>query len=231
MDVSAASLASAKTTDHWYFISGIDVMADAAAKAVAVIGDSITDGRGTDTNKNNRWTDILASRLQASPATANVAVLNQGIGATNLIGTGTAAEARFNRDVLAQSGVKYAIVFDAVNDIGGGAAFTSIKAVYDKMISAAHGKSMLIYGATILPFNGNSYYTAEHEMVRQQVNTYVKSGAFDGYIDFDAALTDGKNPPGLQTMYAEWAQKDGLHPGPSGYQKMGESVDLMLFTR
>src|SRR3954469_9068238 len=135
-------------------------MADASAASVVAIGDSITDGRGTDTNKNNRWTDILAARLQANAATANVATMNQGIGATNLIGTGTAAEARFARDVLGQSGVKYAIVFDGVNDIGSsGASFASIKAVYDKLIAAAHAKNVLIYGATICPFGGNSYYT------------------------------------------------------------------------
>jgi len=231
-DVSAADMASAQPTDHWYYISGIDVMADASAKAVVAIGDSITDGRGTDTNKNNRWTDVLASRLQKNAATANVAVMNQGIGATSLVGTGTAAEARFARDVLGQSGVKYAIVYNGVNDIGGNdTAFAPIKTVYDAMISAAHAKSMLIYGATIPPFGGNAYYSVAHEDVRKQVNTYIKSGVFDGVIDFDSALTDGGNPPKLQASFAAWSQMDGLHPGPVGYQKMGETPDLMLFTK
>jgi len=161
-----------------------------------------------------------------------VATMNQGIGATNLIGTsGTAAQARFARDVLGQSGVRYVIVYDGVNDIGGGASYASMKTAYDDLISRAHGKGLLIYGATILPFSGNSYYTAAHESVRQQVNTYVKSGAFDGAIDFDAALTDGGNPPKLQATYAAWSQEDWLHPGPAGYQKMGNSVDLTLFTK
>jgi len=231
-NVSAASMTSATTTEHWYYISGIDVMADAAAKGAVAIGDSITDGRGTDTNNNNRWTDILAARLQGNAATANVSMMNQGIGATNLVGTtGTAAQARFNRDVLGQSAVKYAIVYDGVNDIGSGVSYASMKAAYDDLISRAHGKGLLIYGATILPFGANSYYTAAHESVRQQVNTYIKSGAFDGYIDFDAALTDGGSPPKLQTAYATWAQTDGLHPGPAGYQKMGDSVALTLFTK
>jgi lysophospholipase L1-like esterase len=230
--VNAASMTSAQTTDHWFYISGIDVMADASAAGAVAIGDSITDGRGTDTNKNNRWTDILAARLQANAATKKVAMMNQGIGATNLVGTsGTAAEARFSRDVLGQSGVRYAIVYDGVNDIGGGASFASMKAAYDNLISAAHAKGLLIYGATILPFGANSYYTTAHESVRQQVNTYIKSGVFDGVIDFDAALTDGGNPPKLQTAYANWAQTDGLHPGPAGYQKMGDSVDLTLLTK
>ena len=231
-NVSAASMGSAQTTEHWFFISGIDVMAAASARGAVAIGDSITDGRGTDTNGNDRWTDILASRLHANAATADVAVMNQGIGATNLVGSsGTAAQARFNRDVLQQSGVRYAIVYDGVNDIGGGASFASMKTAYDDLIARAHAKGLLIYGATIMPFGGNSYYTAAHEMVRQQVNTYIKSGVFDGVIDFDAALTDGGNPPKLQATYAAWSQMDGLHPGPAGYQKMGSSIDLTLFSK
>jgi lysophospholipase L1-like esterase len=233
-NVTDASMTTAMRTDHWFYISGIEVMADASAKGIVAIGDSITDGRGTDTNRNNRWTDVLAARLQANAATANVAMMNQGIGATNLIGTvGTAAQARFNRDVLGQSGVRYVIVFDGVNDIGAaGASFASIKAAYDDLISRAHARGLLIYGATITPFGGyTAYYTVAHESVRQEVNAYIKSGVFDGIIDFDAALTDGGNPPGLQTVYATWAQMDGLHPGPAGYQKMGDSVDLTLFTR
>jgi lysophospholipase L1-like esterase len=231
-NVSAASMTSAQKFQHWYYISGIDVMASSSANGIVAIGDSITDGRGTDDDHNNRWTDIMAARLQANAATSNVATMNQGIGATNLIGTsGTAAQARFARDVLGQSGVRYVIVYDGVNDIGGGASFASMKTAYDDLISRAHGKGLLIYGATILPFSGNSYYTAAHESVRQQVNTYVKGGAFDGVIDFDTALTDGGNPPKLQATYAAWTQQDWLHPGPAGYQKMGNSVDLTLFTK
>lgn len=229
--VTAASMTSAMTTEHWFYISGIDVMAPASARAIVAIGDSITDGRGTDTNKNNRWTDDLSARLQANGATSEVAILNQGIGATNLVGTGTAAQARFSRDVLGQSGVRYVIVFDGVNDIGGGASFASMKPVYDSLIIQAHSKGLLIYGATITPFGANAYYTAAHESVRQQVNAYIKSGVFDGFLDFDAALTDGGNPPKLQTQYDTWAQTDGLHPSPAGYQKLADSVDLTLFTK
>lgn len=231
-DVSVASMASAQRADHWYYISGIEVIAEASARAIVAIGDSITDGRGTDTNGNNRWTDILSARLQQNADTRDVAMLNQGIGATNLVGsTGTAAEARFRRDVLEQSGVRYAIVYDGVNDIGGGASFETLRDAYGRLIAAAHDAGLLIYGATILPFGGNGYYTPAHETVRQQVNAFIASGAFDGYIDFDAALTDGGQPPRLQTPYATWAQTDGLHPGPSGYQRMGDTPDLSLFTR
>ncbi|HYP90426.1 MAG TPA: GDSL-type esterase/lipase family protein, partial [Polyangiaceae bacterium] len=230
--VNGASLTSPQTTDHWYFISGIDVMAPDTACAAVAIGDSITDGRGTDTNKNNRWTDVLAKRLHDNPATANVAMINQGIGATTLIGTGTGAETRFARDVLAQSGVKYAIVLDGVNDIHNGATADAMKAVYAKLISAAKAKQVKIYGATILPFGGSSdYYSASAEQTRVAVNTYIKSGVFDGVIDFDMAMSDGGNPPKLPDAMAAWSQKDGLHPGPAGYQKMGETPDLALFTK
>jgi lysophospholipase L1-like esterase len=225
-------MTGAMTFAHWYYISGIDVMADASAKGVVAIGDSITDGRGTDDNHNNRWTDILAARLQGNPPTANVSMMNQGIGATNLIGTtGTAAQARFMRDVLSQDGVHYVIVFDGVNDIGGGASAASLMSAYTSMISMAHSKGLLIFGATITPFGGNAYYTAAHEMVRQQVNTYIKSGAFDGVIDFDAAVTDGGNPPTLKAAYAAWSMMDDLHPGPAGYMAMGNAVMLDLFTK
>ena len=238
-DLSAANMTSATSKALWFFISGIDVMADASAKGVVAIGDSITDGRGTDNDKNNRWTDIMAARLQANAATANVATMNQGIGATNLVGSsGNAAQGRFDRDVLGQSGVKYVIVLDGVNDIHGGASLTSMKGAYDDLIKRAHAKGLLIYGATILPFGGSSdYYSSASESLRQQVNSYIKSGVFDGVIDFDAALTDGGNPPKLQATYAAWTPNnpqgsaDGLHPGTAGYQKMGDTVDLSLFTK
>ena len=198
--VNAASMSSATSTEHWYIISGIDVMAPASYKATVAIGDSITDGRGVDINKNDRWTDDLSARLQGMSATSGVGMLNQGIGATNLVGgSGTAAQARFKRDVLGQDGVRYVIVLDGVNDIGGGASFSSMKPVYDSMISQAHAAGLLIFGATITPFGANSYYTAAHESVRQQVNTYIQSGVFDGVLDFDAAVTDGGNPPKLQS--------------------------------
>jgi lysophospholipase L1-like esterase len=238
-DLNAASMSSAQAKPLWFFISGIDVMADASAVGVVAIGDSITDGRGTDNDKNNRWTDIMAARLQANAATKNVATMNQGIGATNLVGSsGTAAQARFARDVLGQSGVKYVIVLDGVNDIHGGTSYNSMKSAYDDLIKRAHDKGLKIYGGTILPFGGSSdYYSASAESTRQQVNTYIKSGVFDGVIDFDAALSDGGSPPKLKAEYAAWTPNnpqgsaDGLHPGTAGYQKMGETPDLTLFTK
>jgi lysophospholipase L1-like esterase len=233
-DVSVANMASALHITHWYFISGMDVMAPADAKGIVAIGDSITDGRGVDPNANNRWTDYLAARLQANTATKNVSLMNQGIGATNLIGTSNdAAEGRFARDVLGQSGVKYVIIFDGVNDIGGSssASFSSLKTVYDKLIKAGRDKGLLVYGGTILPFGGNSYYSDAHEAVRQQVNTYIKSGAFDGVIDFDAAVTNGKTGANEPSLLPATNSVDQLHPGPAGYKMMADKVDLTLFTK
>ena len=231
-DVSVANMASTMHTTHWYFISGMDVMAPAAATGIVAIGDSITDGRGVTPNANNRWTDYLAARLQGNPATKNVSLMNQGIGATNLAGTEpTSAESRFARDVLAQSGVKYVIIFDGVNDIGQGASAASLTAVYAKLIKAGHEKGVTVYGATILPFGGNTDYddaAHNHDGVRQEVNAYIKSGAFDGVIDFDAAVTDGGNPAKL---LASTNSADKLHPGPSGYKMMADKVDLTLFTK
>jgi len=235
-DVSAANMTSAPHNQHWWVISGMDVMAPADAKGIVAIGDSITDGRGVDPNANNRWTDLLAARLQGNAATKNVSIMNQGIGATNLVGTSNdAAEGRFARDVLGQSGVKYVIIFDGTNDIGNSAdkngTYTAMKASYDKMVKAAHDKGLLVYSGTILPFGGNSYYTTEHEALRQQVNTYLRSTAFDGVLDFDAAVTDGKTGTGSPSLLPAANSVDELHPGPAGYKLMADKVDLTLFTK
>jgi lysophospholipase L1-like esterase len=236
--VDAAEMVSATKAVLWFFISAVDVMADSSAKGTVAIGDSLTDGRGTDTDGEDRWTDILAARLQANSPTANVSMMNVGIGGSALIGTvGTAAEARFNHDVLGQDGVHDVIVLDGVNDIAGGATAAQLEGGYLDLIGRAHAAGLLIYGGTITPFGGDTsgtptYYTAAHEMVREQVNTWIKTaGNFDGYIDFDAALTDGGNPPKIQAALATWSQADGLHPGPAGYQAMGDAVDLTLFTK
>ncbi len=155
--------------------------------------------------------------------------MHQGIGATNLTGTdATTAESRFARDVLGQSGVKYVIIYDGVNDINGNASYATMKAAYDKLVKAGHDKSLQVYGAAITPFGSNSYYSASHESLRQQLNTYIKSSAFDRFIDFDAAVTDGGNPP---KPASSTNSADGLHPGPAGYKAMADKVDLTLFTK
>jgi len=226
-NVSAASMSSALTADHWYILSGVDVMSD--ARAIAILGDSITDGRGSTTNGNNRWTDDLARRLQQSGAT-KVAVLNQGIGGNAVTsgGLGPTGLSRFSRDILNQSGVRWVIIFEGVNDIGAGVAASTLTSAYDTLISQARAKGLRVYGATITPFGSNAYYSVAHESVRQSVNTYIRSGKFDAFIDFDAAVRDTSNPPKVQ---AAFDSGDGLHLNPAGYQKLADTVNLTLFAQ
>ena len=226
--VSAANMSSALTTDHWYILSGVDVMAN--AKAVVTLGDSITDGRGSTTNGNNRWPDAFAQRLRTNGLTS-VGVLNQGIGGNAVTsgGLGPTALSRFSRDVLGQSGARWVILFEGVNDIGAGnVSAASLTSAYDTLIAQAHAQNLRIYGATITPFGSNGYYTAAHESVRQSVNTYIRSGKFDAFIDFDAAVRDTSNPPKLQAAYDSG---DGLHLNPAGYQKLADTVSLTLFAQ
>ena len=151
-DVSAPAMPAARTADHWYIMTGVDVAGGAAAQAVVVIGDSITDGRGSTTNKNDRWTDALSRRLLAAAGgVANASLVNQGIGGNAVTsgGLGPTALARFARDVLGQSAVTHVIVFEGVNDIGGGVAAAPITAAFASMIAQAHARGLRIYGATV----------------------------------------------------------------------------------
>lgn len=233
--VSDSAMAGASRTDHWYIISGIDVANDDAA-GVVTLGNSITDGRGSGTNKQNRWPDELARRLQADGGTQRVAVLNAGIGGNCVLRTclGPSALARFERDVLEQSGVRWLIVLEGVNDIGTAAADSApavargLIAAYQQMIDAAHARDVLVYGATILPFGGSFYDSPEHEAARQTVNEWIRtSGAFDAVIDLDSALRDPGNPTHLLPV-ADTG--DHLHPNEVGHRMMAEAMDLALFT-
>lgn len=231
--VSAASMTGASTTRHWYTITGVDVLAESSSRAVVVLGDSITDGRGSTDDANNRWPDNLARRLNTNAPTAGVAVVNMGIGGNAIFGgLGPAAVNRFDRDVLNQSGVRYLIVFEGVNDIGSGgsslATATNLVAAYTQFANKAHARNVLAYGATITPFVGNGYYTTLHEQERQFVNAWFRTNTvFDGVIDFDAITRD---PVTLTNLYAPYNSGDGLHLSPAGYQAMADAINLMLFT-
>jgi len=233
--VTAASLPSAATTAHWYIITGVDVLADIASKAIVTLGDSITDGRGSTTDGNNRWPDDLALRLSTNPPTARVAVLNMGIGGNGIFGgLGPAAAARFDRDVPNQSGARWVILFEGVNDIGGAttsgspALATNLIGAYQQFINKAHARNMAAYGATITPFGGNRYYTTAHEAARQTVNTWIRTNhLYDGVIDFDAVVRD---PATLTNLLSTYDTGDHLHLNPTGYKVMAEAIDLKLFT-
>jgi lysophospholipase L1-like esterase len=231
--VDAETLPDAATTAHWYIVTGIDVLAEPAASAVVILGDSITDGRGSDTDGNNRWTDNLARRLLASPATQNVGVLNEGLGGNAVLtgGLGPPALTRLDRDLLGQSSARWLIVMEGVNDIGGGGhpetVAAELIAAYERFIATAHSHSIRAYGITILPFGGSMYDSPAREATRQAVNDWIRtSGKFDAVIDMDAAVRD---PAASARLLPAYDSGDHLHPNVAGYQKMAEVIDLQLF--
>ncbi|HEX9106830.1 MAG TPA: SGNH/GDSL hydrolase family protein, partial [Longimicrobiales bacterium] len=233
---SSPSLASGVQTEHWYAMTSIDVVAPEPAAALGILGNSITDGRGSTTNGNDRWPDMLSRRLRANPATAQVAVLNLGTGGNCVLKPclGPAGVERFAHQVLEQPGVRWVIVFEGVNDIGGvrgQAAADSVAegliAAYRLMIAQAHARGLKIYGATITPFGTSFYDSPQHQGVRSTVNEWIRtSRAFDAVIDFDAAVRDPAEPTRLR---ADVDSGDHLHLNANGYRVMGEAIDLALF--
>ncbi|WP_291854984.1 SGNH/GDSL hydrolase family protein [Marinilabilia sp.] len=234
--LSDPSFEEAIKTDHWYVINNIEVKAPENAGAIAILGNSITDGRGSGTNKQNRWPDILSERLLKNPETAQVAVLNQGIGGNCVLSQclGPAAIDRFERDVISQSGVKWLIILEGINDLGqtpDSAAAAKVAenliAAYDQMIERAHENGILVYGATILPFDKSFYHEDYRQPARNTVNDWIRnSGRFDAVIDFDKTM---RNPEDTLTIKSDLHDGDFLHPNEEGYVKMGESIDLELF--
>jgi lysophospholipase L1-like esterase len=227
--VTNASI-SGSTTDHWYILAGVDVATDGTYAAVVVLGDSITDGRGSTTNGNDRWPDALARRLAANADTNKVAVLNQGIGGNAVVsgGLGPTAVSRFDRDVTNQSGVMWCIVLEGVNDIGSSQSASNLISAFGQFIDKAHAKNIKIYGVPILPFGGSSYDSTDHQTTRKTVNDWIRtSGRFDAVIDLDAAVRDSSNQNNLASAYDSG---DHLHLNPAGYQKMADSIQLSLFS-
>jgi lysophospholipase L1-like esterase len=242
----AATISGAETITSWVFLTGVDVLAPESAGAVVAFGDSITDGARSTVDANRRWPNILADRLLARRNGKKVGVLDAGIGGNRIlhdaaanIRFGVNALARFDRDVIAQPGVKYVIVLEGINDLGhaGTSAPESetvsaedLIAGLKQMIERAHEKGLKIFGATITPFEGTSfpgYFTPQKEAKRKAVNEWIRTGgAFDGVIDFEKAVRDPKNP---DRMLPAYDGGDHLHPGDAGYKAMGEAIDLSLF--
>jgi lysophospholipase L1-like esterase len=229
--VTEPDLPQAARTPHWYYLCGVDVEA-AEAAAVAVLGDSITDGRGSPTDGNGRWTDHLARRLREGAWAGRVGVLNQGLGGNRLLndGLGPNALARLDRDVLAQPGVRWLIVLEGINDLGTRSATArDLIAAYEQIILRAHARGIRVYGATLMPCEGSSYFNPGLEAARQEVNAWIRdAGRFDAVIDFDAATRDPRRPSRLSDAVDGG---DHLHPGAEGYRIMAAAVDLMLFGR
>ena len=219
-------------TDHWYTISAIDVIPTRKAAAVAVLGDSITDGRGTTTNGQDRWTDQLSRNLLAHGK--NIAVLNFGLGGNCVLrgGLGPTGQSRYARDLFGHEGVKYIILFEGVNDIGGSRdaleTAEGVKKVWQDIIREAHERGIKVFGATVTPFKGNGYDRGNHEEGRKALNEWIRTGGeFDGVIDFDAMVRDTEDPDRLNPAFL--FENDWLHLNASGYELMGRGIDTGLF--
>ena len=225
---TAADFEGATITAHWFHINTIDVRAPETAGCVAVLGNSITDGYGLSGGLQNRWPDFLSQKLLADERTQHIGVLNLGIGATYMTGPGpTTGMSRYKNDLLSQSGLRWIIIFDGTNDINGGVSASAITDAYQTVIDDAHAMDVKVYGATITPFKGHGFYNEAHEEVRQAVNEWIRTpGNFDACIDFDKAICDPQDPERMKPEYAN----DWLHPNAAGYEFLGRSVDVNLFT-
>jgi lysophospholipase L1-like esterase len=245
----ATDLPVMTTTQSWFFLSRVEVAAPDQIGAVVALGDSITDGTLSTPDTNNRWTDHLAKRLMAqatsarTPQTAMMGVLNEGIAGNRVLSdfVGPSALARFDRDVLAQSGVTHIILLEGINDFGLTPAgqtpptAAEIIAGHRQIIERAHAHGLKVIGATMLPFEGTNlviapgYYSPEKDARRQAVNEWIRTGrAYDGVVDFDLALRDPSHPSQLLPQYKG---ADNLHLNDAGYQAMANAVNLALLRR
>ncbi len=226
-------------------LSEILVDAPANARAIVAFGDSITDGDGSTVDGNDRWPDRLAERFVAAGG-APVAILNEGISGAKVLSDrmGVNALARFDADVLSQPKADTVILMMGINDVGwpgSGLALhdpeptaEAIIAGYKQLIARAHDHGMKIIGATLTPFGDSfagtpfeGYYTPDKEKIRLALNDFIRSGAFDGVIDFDKIIVDPQRPGYSLPKYDKG---DHLHPNPAGYQAMGSAIDLQTLT-
>ena len=216
--------------NHWYNISGIDVYTMSNnMSAIAIMGNSITDGKCSTDNAQNRWPDVMSEMLQLKHKITNQGVLNLGIGNNRVTvpgGFGALAKERFDRDILMQSGVKKVIIFEGINDIGAaksGNSETVARQIIESiqgMVRKAKAQKKKVYLGTITPFRGAGYYSHFHEAARLYVNDWIRSQAkkVDGILDFAKLLQD---PNDDRRMKREYASNDWLHPNPAGYKAMG----------
>jgi lysophospholipase L1-like esterase len=148
-------------------------------------------------------------------------------------GTGPSALARFDHDVLALDGVKYIIILEGINDIGGNQRKTNNVTADDliwgftQMVERAHAHGIKVIGATLTPYGGAGYSYPPGQQIVETLNNWIRTGGVvDGYVDFYKATQDPANP----THFAAFADSgDHLHPKDAGYKAMADSIDLNLF--
>jgi lysophospholipase L1-like esterase len=225
--------------ENWCYLKGVDVENGTAGASVVTLGDSITAGYQSPLDANARWTDYLAVALQGNASTPNISVINEGIVDNLLLGAGLGPNglARIDRDVLAQTGVGYLILAEGINDLGyatqTGSTTTLTAAAliqgYEQVVTRAHTHGIKVFVATITPDGGTSYYPPNDDTGRQAVNAWIRNsgGVLDGYIDFDAALTNGATP--VPALLPQYDSGDHLHPNAAGYSVMASQINLSLF--
>jgi lysophospholipase L1-like esterase len=233
-----AELADATTSQSWYWLSSVDVIAPPAAAAIVAFGDSITDGATSTPNTDRSWPSVLAQRLAANPATVNIAVVNEGISGNQVLadGAGVSALARFDRDVLSVAGARWVMIMEGINDIGigsrqgapvGAISADALIGGLRQMIERAHTHGIKVIGCTLTPYGGAGYASEAGEVIREAENNFIRtSGAFDAVVDFDMATHDPANP---KQFLAGYNLTDHLHPNDAGYKAMADSIDLSIF--
>jgi len=232
-----------RLTDDWYFVCGIDVVAPPETGAIVAVGDSLTDANISTHDGHHSWPSQLARRLVARQSGRPMAVMNQGLGGNRILHDvrGDSGLRRFDRDVLAQPGVRYVLVLEGINDLGvltrletktpaeRKAFVTQLTAGYAQIVARGHSRGLKVYGATITPDTGSDYYhpDAGSEADRQAINAWIRApGHFDAVVDFDKVARD---PADRSRLAPAFDSGDHLHPNAAGYKAMGEAVPLALF--
>jgi lysophospholipase L1-like esterase len=230
----AASMADGQKTQQYYWLAAIDAVAPADAAAIVTYGDSITDGARSDTETNHSWPALLAARLATNKATADIGVANLGIGGNRVLRdvAGTSALARFDRDVLSQSGAKWVMFMEGINDIGHGntepVTAGELIAAHKTIVEMAHAHGIKAIGCTLTPYEGAAYFREDGEAIRAALNAWIRTGGvYDAVVDFDAATRDAANPKHIRP---EFDPGDHLHPNNAGYESMAKAVDLAIFS-
>ncbi|TXS48559.1 SGNH/GDSL hydrolase family protein [Streptomyces sp. uw30] len=233
-DASATPYGTILTS--WPLLTGVDV--GGGPGSVVLLGDSITDGDKSTTDANRRWPNVLATRLLNQSAVPRYGVLNQGISGNRVVSdrypgdgvstdtAGVSALYRFDRDVVAQTSVRTAVVFEGINDVRAGTTAEQVIAGLRAIADRGHARGLRMLAATVLPCEGEVRCTAAVDVERAEINAWIRgAGVYDGVLDFDAVVRDPARP---SRMLPAYDSGDHLHPGDTGLAALAESVDLRL---